>query len=206
MTRNGAKFEKKRKKYNIITFSLLAFFFLFVFLSKHLKEPVKPAAKTHHISHTLSSKSSSSHKKEKTKSSTTTSKEDEKKMLKTKIKIKHLLLFRHQIKNKTTKHPTKMEIKKSPSLLKVDEVGADQKMAPMPQTEEAVVVTMLPSPQVLVEEAITQAQPIRAMIGLTTLITILTSTHKLHQVQIQLPIPINELTEYLSSPVFYFQP
>ena len=128
-------------------------------------------------------------------------------MLKTKIKIKHLLLFNHQIKNKTTKHPTKMEIKnkttkhptkmeiknkttkhptkmeikKSPSLLKVDEVGADQKMAPMPQTEEAVEVTMQPSPQVLVEEAITQAQPIRAMSGLTTLITILTSTHKLHQ-------------------------
>lgn len=121
MTENGANL--KRKKYNIITFSLLAFFFLFGFLSKHLKEPVKPAAKTHHISHTLSSKSSSSHKKEKTKSSTTTSKEDEKKMLKTKIKIKHPLLFKHQIKNKTTKHPTKMEIKKSPSLLKVDEVG-----------------------------------------------------------------------------------
>lgn len=69
----------KRKKYNIITFSLLAFFFLFGFLSKHLKEPVNPAAKTHHISHSLSSKSSSSHKKEKTKSSTTTSKEDKKK-------------------------------------------------------------------------------------------------------------------------------
>ena len=132
-----------------------------------------------------------------------------KKMLKTKIKIKHLLLFNHQIKNKTTKHPTKMEIKnkttkhptkmeikKSPSLLKVDEVGADQKMAPMPQTEEAVEVTMQPSPQVLVEEAITQAQPIRAMSGLTTLITILTSTHKLHQAQIQLPIPINEITAY----------
>ena len=185
---------------------MLAFFFLFGFLSKHLKEPVKPAAKTHHISHTLSSKSSSSHKKEKTKSSTTTSKEDEKKMLKTKIKIKHLLQFKHQIKNKTTKHPTKMEIKKSPSLLKVDEVGADQKMAPMPQTEEAVEVTMQPSPQVLVEEAIVQAQPIRAMSGLTTLITILTSTHKLHQVQIQLPIPINELTEYLTSSVFYFEP
>ena len=33
-----------------------------------------------------------------------------------------------------------MEIKKSPSLLKVDEVGADQKMAPLPQTEEAVEV------------------------------------------------------------------
>ena len=29
-----------------------------------------------------------------------------------------------------------MEIKKSPSLLKADEVGADQKMAPMPLTEE----------------------------------------------------------------------
>lgn len=186
---------------------MLAFFFLFGFLSKHLKEPVKTAAKTHHISHTLSSKTSSSHKKEKTKSSTTTSKEDEKKkMLKTKIKIKHPLLFKHQIKNKTTKHPTKMEIKKSPSLLKVDEVGADQKMAPMPQTEEAVEVTMQPLPQVLVEEAITQAQPIRAMSGLTTLITILTSTHKLHQAQIQLPIPINELTEYLTSSVFYFEP
>ena len=77
MTKNGANL--KRKKYNIITFSLLAFFFLFGFLSKHLKEPVKPVAKTHHISHTLSSKSSSSHKKEKTKSSTTTSKEDKKK-------------------------------------------------------------------------------------------------------------------------------
>ena len=77
MTKNGAKFEKK--KYKIITFSLLAFFFLFGFLSKHLKEPVKPVAKTHHIYHTLSSKSSSSHKKEKTKSSTTTSKEDKKK-------------------------------------------------------------------------------------------------------------------------------
>ena len=87
-----------------------------------------------------------------------------------------------------------MEIKKSPSLLKVDEVGADQKMAPMPQTEKAV------------EEAIVQAQPIRAMSGLTTLITILTSTHKLHQAQIQLPIPINELTEYLTSSVFYFEP
>ena len=98
-----------------------------------------------------------------------------------------------------------MEIKKSPSLLKVDEVGEDQKMAPMPQTEEAVV-TMQPSPQVLVEEAITQAQPIKAMIGLTTLITILTSTQKLHQVQIQLPIPINEITEYLTSSVFYFEP
>ena len=187
MTKNGANL--KRKKYNIITFSLLAFFLLFGFLSKHLKEPVKPVAKTHHISHTLSSKSSSSHKKEKTKSSTTTSKEDKK-------KIKHPLLFKHQIKNKTTKHPTKMEIKKSPSLLKVDEVGADQKMAPMPQTEEAVVVTMQPSSQVLVEEAIVQAQLIRAMSGLTTLITILTSTHKLHQVQIQLPIPINEITKY----------
>ena len=133
----------KRKKYNIITFSLLAFFFLFGFLSKHLKEPVKPAAKTHHISHSI-----------------------------------------------------KMEIKKSPSLLKADEVGADQKMAPMPLTEEAVEVTIQPSPQVLVEEAITQAQLIRAMSGLTTLITILTSTHKLHQAQIQLPIPINEITEY----------
>ena len=65
MTKNGANL--KRKKYNIITFSLLAFFFLFGFLSKHLKEPVKPVAKTHHISHTLSSKSSSSHKKEKSK-------------------------------------------------------------------------------------------------------------------------------------------
>ncbi|MBS6973851.1 MAG: hypothetical protein KH144_08410 [Streptococcus salivarius] len=128
-------------------------------------------------------------------------------MLKTKIKIKHLLQFKHQIKNKTTKHPTKMEIKKSPSLLKVDEVGADQKMAPIPQTEKAVEVTMQqPSPQVLVEEAIVQAQPIRAMSGLTTLITILTSTHKLHQAQIQLPIPINELTEYLTSSVFYFEP
>jgi len=78
-------------------------------------------------------------------------------------------------------HNTKMEIKKSPSLLKADEVGADQKMAPMPLTEEAVVVTMQLSPQVLVEEAIAQAQLIRAMSGLTTLITILTSTHKLHQ-------------------------
>ena len=65
---------------------------------------------------------------------------------------------------------------------------------------------MQPSPQVLVEEAITQAQPIRAMSGLTTLITILTSTHKLHQAQIQLPIPINELTEYLTSLVFYPKP
>lgn len=127
-------------------------------------------------------------------------------MLMTKIKIKHLLLFKHQIKNKTTKHPTKMEIKKSPSLLKVDEVGADQKMAPMPQTEEAVEVTMQPSPQVLVEEAIAQAQLIRAMSGLTTLITILTSTHKLHQAQIQLPIPINELTDHLTSAVFYSKP
>ena len=36
MTRNGAKFEKK--KYNIITFSLLAFFFLFGFYPKHLKK------------------------------------------------------------------------------------------------------------------------------------------------------------------------
>lgn len=102
-------------------------------------------------------------------------------MLKTKIKIRHLLLFKHQIKNKITKHPTKMEIKKSPSLLKMDEVGADQKMAPMPQTVEALEVTMQTSSQVLVEEAITQAQPIKTMSGLTTLITILTSTHKLHQ-------------------------
>ena len=102
-------------------------------------------------------------------------------MLKTKIKIKHPLLFKPQIKNKTTKLPTKMEIKKSPSLLKVDEDGAGQKMAPMPLTEEAVEVTMQPSPQVLVEEAIAQAQLIRAMSRLTTLITILTSTHKLHQ-------------------------
>ena len=89
-----------------------------------------------------------------------------------------------------------MEIKKSPSLLKVDEVGADQKMAPMPQKEEAVEVTMQTSPQVLVEEAITQAQPFRAMSGLTTLITLLTSTHEHHQVQIQLSIPINEITDY----------
>lgn len=117
-------------------------------------------------------------------------------MLKTKIRTKHLLLLKKQIKNKTTKHLIKMEIKKSPSLLKADEVGAGQKMAPMPLTEEAVVVTMQPSPQVLVEEAITQAQLIRAMSGLTTLITILTSTHKLHQTQTQVPIPINEITEY----------
>ena len=129
-----------------------------------------------------------------------------KKMLKTKIKIKHPLLFKHQIKNKTTKHLIKMEIKINPSLLKADEVGAGQKMALMPLTEEAVVVTMQPSPQVLVEEAITQAQLIRAMSGLTTLITILTSTHKLHQAQIQVLIPINEITEYLTSLVFYFQP
>jgi len=112
-------------------------------------------------------------------------------MLKTKIRTKHLLQFKDQIRKQTTKHLIKMEIKKSPSLLKADEVGADQKMAPMPLTEEAVEVTMQPSPQVLVEEAITQAQLIRAMSGLTTLITILTSTHKLHQAQIQLPIPIN---------------
>ena len=99
-----------------------------------------------------------------------------------------------------------MEIKKSPSLLKADEVGAGQKMAPMPLTEEAVEVTMQPSPQVLVEEAITQAQLIRAMSGLTTLITLLTSTHKLHQAQIQVPIPINEITEGLTSLVFYPKP
>lgn len=204
MTKNGANL--KRKKYNIITFSLLAFFFLFGFLSKHLKEPVKPAAKTHHISHTISSKSSSSHKKEKTKSSTTTSKEDEKKDAKDENKDQASPSVQAPNQKQTTKHPTKLEIKKSPSMLKVDEVGADQKMAPMSQTEEAVVVTMQPSPQVLVEEAITQAQPIRAMSGLTTLITILTSTHKLHQAQIQLPIPINELTEYLTSSVFYFEP
>ena len=41
-----------------------------------------------------------------------------------------------------------------------------------------------------------QAQLIRAMSGLTTLITLLTSTHEHHQVQIQLPIPINEITDY----------
>lgn len=179
---------------------MLAFFFLFGFLSKHLKEPVKPAAKTHHISHSLSSKSSSSHKKENTKSSRATSTEDHKKIirrrLRTKISIKHLLLLKKQIKNKTTKHLIKMEIKINPSLLKADEVGAGQKMALMPLTEEAVVVTMQPSPQVLVEEAIPQAQLIRAMSGLTTLITLLTSTHEHHQVQIQVPIPINEITDY----------
>ncbi len=65
-------------------------------------------------------------------------------------------------KNKTTKHPTKMEIKKSPSLLKVTRLGADQKMAPMPQTEEAVEVTMQPSPWCWWREA-SQAQPIRAL-------------------------------------------
>ena len=117
-------------------------------------------------------------------------------MLKTKIRTKHLLQFKEQIRKQTTKQLIKREIKKSPSLLKADEVGADQKMAPMPLTEEAVEVTMQPSLQVLVEEAITQAQLIRAMSGLTTLITILTSTHKLHQAQTQLPIPINEITEY----------
>ena len=117
-------------------------------------------------------------------------------MLKTKIRTKHLLQFKEQIRKQTTKQLIKREIKKSQNLLKVVEVGADQKMAPMPQTEKAVEVTMQPSPQVLVEEAIVQAQPIRAMSGLTTLITILTSTHKLHQAQTQLPIPINEITEY----------
>ena len=80
-----------------------------------------------------------------------------------------------------------MEIKINPSLLKADEVGADQKMAPMPLTEEAVEVTMQPSLQVLVEEAIPQAQLIRAMSGLTTLITLLTSTHEHHQVQNEYP-------------------
>lgn len=186
----------KRKKYNIITFSLLAFFFLFGFLSKHLKEPVKPAAKTHHISHSLSSKSSSSHKKRILNHQELLRRKIIRRRLRTKISIKHLLLLKKQIKNKTTKHLIKMEIKINPSLLKADEVGAGQKMAPMPLTEEAVVVTMQPSPQVLVEEAIPQAQLIRAMSGLTTLITLLTSTHEHHQVQIQLPIPINEITDY----------
>lgn len=180
MTENGANL--KRKKYNIITFSLLAFFFLFGFLSKHLKEPVKPAAKTHHISHTLSSKSSSSHKKEKTKSSTTTSKEDEKKDAKdeNKDQASPSVQAPNKKQNNQTSHQDGNQEKSKPA-----EGGrgwADQKMAPMPQKEEAVEVTMQPSPQVLVEEAITQDQPIRAMSGLTTLITILTSTHKLHQV------------------------
>ena len=127
-------------------------------------------------------------------------------MLKTKIKDQASSSVQGPNQKQTTKHLIKMEIKKSPSLLKADEVGADQRMAPMPLTEEAVEVTMQPSPQVLVEEAITQAQLIRAMSGLTTLITILTSTHKLHQAQIQLPIPINEITEYLTSLVFYSKP
>ena len=197
----------KRKKYNIITFSLLAFFFLFGFLSKHLKEPVKPAAKTHHISHSLSSKSSSSHKKENTKSSTATSTENHKKDAKdeNKNQASPSAQEANQKQNNQTPHQDGNQ-EKVQSLLKADEVGADQKMAPMPLTEEVVEVTMQPSPQVLVEEAITQAQLIRAMSGLTTLITILTSTHKLHQAQIQLPIPINEITEYLTSLVFYPKP
>ena len=199
----------KRKKYNIITFSLLAFFFLFGFLSKHLKEPVKPAAKTHHISHSLSSKSSSSHKKENTKSSRATSTEEHKTDAKDENKDQtspSVQGANQKTNNQTTHQEGNQEKSKPTSLLKADEVGAGQKMALMPLTEEAVVVTMQPSPQVLVEEAITQAQLIRAMSGLTTLITILTNTHKLHQARIQLPIPINEITEYLSSPVFYFQP
>ena len=117
-------------------------------------------------------------------------------MLKTKIRTKHLLQFKEQIRKQTTKQLIKREIKKSQNLLKVVEVGADQKTALMPLVEAVVEVTMQPSLQVLAEEVIAQAQLIRAMSGLTTLITILTSTHKLHQAQTQLPIPINEITEY----------
>lgn len=175
---------------------MLAFFFLFGFLSKHLKEPVKSAAKSHYISHTLSSKSSSSNNKSTNKSSTATSTEDNKKDAKDENKDQASPSVQDLIRNNLTKKLIKMELKKSQNLLKVVEVGADQKTALMPLVEAVVEVTMQPSPQVLAEEAIAQAQLIRAMNGLTTLITILTSTHKLHQAQIQLPIPMNEITEY----------
>ena len=74
MTRNGAKFEKKKIYYHLL---FASFLLSLRFLSKHLEEPVKPAAKR--ITSLTAFHQKAAHLiKENTKSSTATSTEDHK--------------------------------------------------------------------------------------------------------------------------------